>query len=72
MYEVLELQKRIEALENKMIYNYVDENMPAWAVPTVTKLIRKGFLLGNENGELGLTDEILRILVVNDRTGIYD
>lgn len=69
--EILTLSEKIKSLENKMIYNYVDENMPEWAVPTITKLIRKGYLLGNENGELGLTNEILRMLVVNDRTGIY-
>lgn len=60
-----------EMEETKMIYNYVDDNMPAWARPTVQKLMNKGALKGNENGELGLTDDLLRMLVINDRMGLY-
>ncbi len=66
-----ELNERVSALENKMIYNYIDTNMPEWARPTVQKLVGAGILQGDENGELGLTDEMLRMLVVLDRTGIF-
>ena len=55
-----------------MIYNYMDENMPDWAKPTIQKLIDKGALKGNEKGELMLTDVMLRIFVANDRMGLYD
>ena len=72
MDELNALKERVSALENKMIYNYIDGNMPSWAVPTIEKLYNKGLLVGNENGELGLTDELLKILVINDRAGIYD
>lgn len=57
--------------EPKMIYNYVDNNMPEWARPTVLKLLSRGFLKGDDGG-LGLTDDLLRILVINDRAGVYD
>ena len=57
--------------ENEMIYNYIDGNMPEWARPTIQKLVNKGLLRGNENGELGLNDTMLKIFVVNDRAGIY-
>ena len=57
--------------EPKMIYNYVDNNMPEWARPTVLKLVSRGFLKGDDGG-LGLTDDLLRILVINDRAGVYD
>ncbi|MDR0930608.1 MAG: CHAP domain-containing protein [Clostridiales bacterium] len=53
-----------------MIYNYVDDNMPDWAKPTIVKLMDKGYLSGGEAG-LGLTDEMLRLLVINDRAGVY-
>lgn len=66
-----ELDGRIKQIENPMIYNYIDENMPEWAIPTIQKLVDQGFLKGDENG-LGLTDEMLRIFVVNDRAGLYD
>ena len=65
---------RLAALETKpepMIYNYMDENMPEWARGTVQKLMDKGALKGNEKGELELTDDLLRMLVINDRMGLY-
>ena len=56
-----------------MIYNYVDDNMPDWAKPTIIKMIQKGHLHGvNERGELNLTYDMLRIFVTNDKAGVYD
>lgn len=71
-----ELNRRIDDLEyelrySEMIYNYIDDNMPEWARPTITKLVEKGWLTGNENGELELNDNMLRMFVVNDRAGLY-
>lgn len=66
--------KDIEALKNKVniaIYNYIDDNMPDWAKPTVQKLVNKGYLKGDEEGKLGLTEDLMRVLVINDRAGIY-
>ena len=58
--------------ETEMTYNYIDKNMPDWARPTIQKLVEKGYLNGNEKGELGLNDTMLKIFVVNDRAGMYD
>lgn len=58
--------------EPEMIYNYLDKNMPEWARPTIQKLMDKGYLKGNEKGELGLNDTMLKIFVVNDRAGLYN
>lgn len=73
--EFEQIIKRVENLENKMknkmIYNYIDGNMPEWAKPTIQKLVDKGYLQGGEKG-LNLTDDLLRMLVINDRAGIYD
>lgn len=60
-----------ESEETEMIYNYIDENMPEWARPTIQKLVDKGILKGNEKGELGLNDTMLKLLVINDRAGLY-
>ena len=67
-------QKLIQGKEvqKEMIYNYIDDNMPEWAQPTVQKLIDKGALKGNEKGELMLTGTMLRIFVMHDRLGLYD
>ena len=71
----MDLLKRVEALEkktDKFIYAWVDDNMPEWAKPTVTKLMEKGFLKGDEEGKLNLDENMLRMLVINDRAGLYD
>ena len=67
-------QKLLQSKEVKkeMLYNYIDENMPAWARPTIQKLVDKGALQGNEKGEFLLTDVMLRIFVAIDRSGAYD
>lgn len=66
-----EMKKLVIRKEDKMIYNYIDENMPEWARGTIKKLVDKGYLRGNENGELGLDDTMLKLLVINDRAGLY-
>ena len=63
---VSDLQTTIDKLANPMIYNYIDDNMPAWAKPTIEKLVEKGVLKGNENG-LNLNENLMRTLVIMDR-----
>lgn len=56
---------------NITYYDYIDDNMPAWARETITKLVNKGYIVGDAYGRLRLTEEDLRYYVVNDRAGIY-
>lgn len=77
MTQYEELSERISAIEDlleetEIIYNYIDDNMPVWARPTIEKLVNAGWLRGNEAGELELTEDMLRGFVVNDRAGVYD
>ena len=65
-----ELKSEINGLK-PMIYDYVDNNMPEWAKPTVQKLMDKGILVGDDEGRLGLTMDMLRIFAANDRAGLY-
>lgn len=65
------LANEVADIKEKMIYNYIDDNMPEWARPTIQKLVDKGILKGDDGG-LNLTDELLRIFVINDRAGLYD
>ncbi len=65
------LGDRITNLENPMIYNYIDGNMPAWARETVAKLESKGIIRGDENG-LGLNYDTLRLLAILDRGRVFD
>ena len=69
-----DVQKGLEGKKEgaeEMLYNTVDD-VPAWARPTIQKLVDKGALKGNEKGELQLVDIMLRIFVANDRMGCYD
>lgn len=68
---IAEVNDNLNKLSNPMIYNYIDNNMPKWAKETIEKLVSKNILKGDENG-LGLTEDVLRILVICDRTGIFD
>lgn len=69
-------EKEIAALKAKLdkvdtyIYNYIDDNMPKWAKPTIKKLVDKGVLVGDDNG-LNLNKIMMRILVILDRVGIF-
>lgn len=66
------LGDRVTRLENPMIYDYADDNMPSWARETVTKLADKGIISGNSDGKLGLNYDTLRILTILDRADVFD
>ena len=52
-------------------YNKLEE-VPEWGKPTVEKLINLELLNGDENGDLDLSRDMLRIFVIEDRAGLYD
>ncbi len=55
--------------ESEVRYNTMAE-CPAWAQKTVQKLIDKGFLTG-DGQKLDLSHDMVRMLVINDRAGMY-
>lgn len=67
MRKAEEFEKRIAALEQKvdnpMIYNYIDKNMPSWAHEAVQWCVDKGIICGTGDG-LGLDDNKLWQCVV--------
>lgn len=56
--------------KQKTVYETI-EQVPDWAKPTIQKLMDKSVLQGESDG-LGLTYDLLRVLVINDRAGLYD
>ena len=68
------LKATVESLQetNGIRWNYIDGNLPTWAKPTVQKLYERGVLVGNEKGELQLSYQFLRELVILDRSGAFD
>lgn len=63
-----EINKSEESAD--MVYNKIDE-VPDFARATIQKLCDKGSLKGDGSG-LKLTYDMLRILVILDRTGVFD
>lgn len=47
------------------------EDVPGWAIATVQKLVNQDILIGDENGNLNLSYDMTRILVILDRAGIF-
>lgn len=65
-----EVKKIIADEDAKKTYNTVDE-LP-FGKETIQKLIDKGLLAGvDSKGNLGISYDLLRVLVINDRAGIY-
>ena len=70
--EMKTLKYRTE--ETEMIYNYIDDNTNAIAEDCnecLQHLVNKGYLRGDENGNLNLTLPMIRLLLINYRAGLY-
>lgn len=59
-----------EEEDDEVRYQKLSE-IPSWGKETVEKLMDKGIIQGNTNG-LDLSNDMLRVLVWNDRAGLYD
>ncbi len=79
-YEYDELKRRYAELKEDFdrlrasrepVYQY-GVSLPDWGAATVYKLVNKGFLEGEAPDNLNLSESMLRVLVVNDRAGLYD
>lgn len=64
-------QSLTQTEDDSVRYKYYDD-MPDWAKPTVSKLVKKGYIKGEGNGVLNLSEDTLKVLVINDRAGLYD
>ena len=69
---VLELEDKVAVVDERTEVKYrTIKEVPDWARPTIQKLINKGYLKG-QDGNLALTYELVRELVINDRAGVFD
>lgn len=57
--------------EDEMVYYTLYENVPDYGQETVKKLMDNGYLKGDENGHINLSEDMLRVFVINDRAGLY-
>lgn len=60
-----------EENKNTNIYKTL-KDVPTWGKPTVEKLVNKKAIQGDENGNLNITNDLLRTLVIHDRLGLYN
>lgn len=67
--EVRAIAKEEVIAQNFMYSNL--EDVPAWGKPTVEKLINRGAIAGGGKG-IDISYENLRLLVINDRMGLYE
>lgn len=69
-YSMHDLQKGVEMYMTHIeVFDTIEEVPTAYRY-TIAKLMDKGWLQGN-NGKLGLTREMCRVLTINDRAGCY-
>jgi peptidoglycan hydrolase-like protein with peptidoglycan-binding domain len=62
----------VEEEEMRTIYNRV-EQVPAWARPTIARLVNANIMKGiNSAGDLNLNDDLIRLMVLNERLGVMD
>lgn len=65
-----EVKQIVTDMQQAEIYDTVEE-CPAWAKPTVQKLVNKGFLEGITDGKLDMSYDFMRTLVVCDRAHLF-
>lgn len=62
-----QMVKLVQELTPKVYHKA--EDVPEWARPTVERLVNAGALQGDENGDLRLDTNLLRMLVIQERCG---
>ena len=71
-----EMSARLEKVEKELEHTKPKYNWtlacPEWAQSTVHKLHQKKFLKGDEDGQLRLNEDMLRLLVILDRAGAFN
>ena len=55
--------------DEKMVYKTL-EDIPSWGKPTIQKLIGRGSIKGDGQGNINLSDDTVKILVILDREGV--
>ncbi|MDD6735877.1 MAG: M15 family metallopeptidase [Clostridiales bacterium] len=66
------LKRTVSELDSQKerVYHYTEE-LPDWAHATVQKLLDKGIYAGAAADDLNLPEGLMRVLVINDRAGLY-
>lgn len=66
-----EFKQRLMLTSDSTSYNSLDD-VPEWAHDTISKLLDHEYILGDTTGNLDLSRDMLRILVILDRANVFD
>ena len=58
--------------EDEMVIYKLFEDIPDYGKRTIEKIMDDGFLKGDGEGFINISEDMLRILVINDRAGLYE
>ena len=71
-----EMKAKVEKLEKELEHTKLKYDWtlacPEWAQGTVHKMLAKGFLKGDEHGQLNLSEDMVRLFVILDRAGAFN
>ena len=70
-FNLLVEQVKKLTLQIEKVYHYTTE-LPDWAKPTIQKLLDRKIYAGASECDLNLPETLMRVLVINDRAGLYD
>ena len=70
VFRFLGIEQQDKEGDDDLRYQTIEE-LPDWAQPTIQKLMEQRHLQGDENGRLNLSEDMVRMLVINDRAGLY-
>ena len=70
-YEALDARLKTLENEKEKVYHFWSE-LPEWGIETVKKLYNRGIFRGESESDLNLPETMLRVMVTNDRAGLYD
>lgn len=66
-----EVNKKLSGEDDMTIYKKYND-IPSWGKPTIKKLMDKKYLEGTTATDIDIEHNMLRVLVINDRAGLYD
>lgn len=67
--KIIDDKKKEDDIMNKIYHTF--NEIPDYAKDTIKKLMDRKILIGDEKGKIDLTNDMVRILVILDRSGIF-
>ena len=70
--EIASLMAEVEKIKGRTKVYKDAQAVPEYARATLQKLLDKKILAGREGGDLDLSEDMLRMMVILDRSGVFD